>query len=430
MRSSTLFARASVLGLALTTGTLATGCADDPVAPAVAADTTAVAFARRSSRANDAPVATIVSPDSGARFAKGASITFTGSGSDREDGALGGSSLVWRSSRDGRLGTGRQLARSNLSVGTHTITLTATDSRGATGTDSRSIVVEDSAPTTTTTTTTTTGTDTTSTSSPPSDTTTTTTTTTSPPPDTSGGEPSGMSVLVDRDWGCVFSTSCDSGWSYSPNITTGLSLTLDATAPQSSPTVAQMTYPAGFSGGSGPGIAERGFSTHRQTIYISTSVKFSSNWQGHSSGVNKILYFGIDNGSPKIYTSAKGSGTGALVPEVALQSLNAAYYDGVGQTATTVNLLPNVTKGKNFERGKWHRVEYLFIANSPGVADGRVQVWIDGVQTHSYTGIQFVGSAGKNRWEWVKWSPVWGGTGGTVASTMYQQMDHLYISGK
>ena len=92
--------------------------------------------------ANTPPTANITSPSNSNTYISGDSITFNGSGSDNEDGALSGSSLVWTSSRDGQIGSGTSFTSSGLSVGTHTITLAVTDSQGATGSDSVSITVE------------------------------------------------------------------------------------------------------------------------------------------------------------------------------------------------------------------------------------------------------------------------------------------------
>ncbi|MBW3017894.1 PKD domain-containing protein, partial [Candidatus Woesearchaeota archaeon] len=89
---------------------------------------------------NTPPNATITAPANQSSFLNGTQINFTGTGIDAEDGALSGASLAWTSSIDGNFGTGDSINITNLSIGNHTITLTATDSQTATGTDS--ILVE------------------------------------------------------------------------------------------------------------------------------------------------------------------------------------------------------------------------------------------------------------------------------------------------
>ncbi len=88
---------------------------------------------------NDPPVVTITSPSNGHTVDDGTSITFVGSASDTEDGSLT-SSIAWSSNLDGSLGSGGSVS-ATLSVGTHTITASATDSGGATGNDSISVTV-------------------------------------------------------------------------------------------------------------------------------------------------------------------------------------------------------------------------------------------------------------------------------------------------
>ncbi|MBL8936822.1 MAG: PKD domain-containing protein, partial [Archangium sp.] len=90
---------------------------------------------------NQAPVVTITAPMSGTTVPSGSMVTFTGTAADAEDGALSGASVRWSSSRDGALGTGSSLTLSSLSVGTHTISFTATDSGGRSASASITLVV-------------------------------------------------------------------------------------------------------------------------------------------------------------------------------------------------------------------------------------------------------------------------------------------------
>jgi hypothetical protein len=77
----------------------------------------------------ESPRAEIFHPNDGETRAEGSPIPFTGRGFDAEDGSLPGSSLVWTSSIDGQIGTGRQFS-APLSAGSNVVTLTVTDSDG------------------------------------------------------------------------------------------------------------------------------------------------------------------------------------------------------------------------------------------------------------------------------------------------------------
>ncbi|MEE9608500.1 MAG: hypothetical protein V3U03_12235, partial [Myxococcota bacterium] len=83
---------------------------------------------------NTAPSATITAPPDGTSANQGDPVTFMGTATDTEDGDLS-ANLSWVSDRDGALGTGASVTRSDLSVGAHTITASVTDSGGRRGSD-------------------------------------------------------------------------------------------------------------------------------------------------------------------------------------------------------------------------------------------------------------------------------------------------------
>lgn len=80
------------------------------------------------------PRAYIIHPDRELIFAPDHPMLFVGQGHDPEDGVTPGQGLSWSSDLDGYLGGGHTL-ETRLSVGIHTLTLTATDEEGNTGTD-------------------------------------------------------------------------------------------------------------------------------------------------------------------------------------------------------------------------------------------------------------------------------------------------------
>ena len=98
---------------------------------------------------NEIPTAEITNPSDQDEFDEGENISFTGTGNDAEDGALSGGDLVWRSSIDGVIGTGGSVSDRDLSLGTHTISLTATDSADVFGTDIITITISSSSGTAT-----------------------------------------------------------------------------------------------------------------------------------------------------------------------------------------------------------------------------------------------------------------------------------------
>lgn len=89
---------------------------------------------------NSAPSVSISAPSNGASYNAGDSVTFSGSANDTEDGNLGGS-IAWNSSVDGSIGSGSSFSTSGLSVGSHTITASVTDSGGLSDSAQVSITV-------------------------------------------------------------------------------------------------------------------------------------------------------------------------------------------------------------------------------------------------------------------------------------------------
>jgi hypothetical protein len=88
---------------------------------------------------NNPPAVTITAPTDGSSFDDGVSIDFAGSASDIEDGDLTGN-LVWTSDLDGSIGSGGSFS-TVLSVGTHTVTASVTDSGSESGSDAITVNV-------------------------------------------------------------------------------------------------------------------------------------------------------------------------------------------------------------------------------------------------------------------------------------------------
>ncbi|WP_341503671.1 S8 family serine peptidase [Gallaecimonas sp. GXIMD4217] len=81
---------------------------------------------------NAAPVVGISAPVGGSTFTQGDLVTFVASANDAEDGDVT-NTLVWSSDIDGVLGSGATVSTTSLSVGSHSVTASASDSASATG---------------------------------------------------------------------------------------------------------------------------------------------------------------------------------------------------------------------------------------------------------------------------------------------------------
>jgi glucose/arabinose dehydrogenase len=89
---------------------------------------------------NIVPAVTIVTPEEGATYESGTSITFSASAQDAEQGDLSGI-IQWSSDRNGTLGTGASINVSTLSVGTHVITASVTDGGNLVGSATKTIII-------------------------------------------------------------------------------------------------------------------------------------------------------------------------------------------------------------------------------------------------------------------------------------------------
>ncbi len=100
-----------------------------------------VAESRTFTMPNRSPRITILSPGNLYQFKVGDPVVLTGSFFDPEEDLQLNPPLQWMSNLQGPLGSGKQIAVSNLQAGTHLITVSGADSQGARGTASITVVV-------------------------------------------------------------------------------------------------------------------------------------------------------------------------------------------------------------------------------------------------------------------------------------------------
>jgi hypothetical protein len=80
---------------------------------------------------NKPPLVSISNPISGSVVSLGGLVVMQGAATDLEDGHIADGLLTWASDRQGALGAGPSIPTNTLQFGWHNITLSVTDSNGA-----------------------------------------------------------------------------------------------------------------------------------------------------------------------------------------------------------------------------------------------------------------------------------------------------------
>jgi uncharacterized protein YjdB len=229
-------------------------------------------------------------------------------------------------------------------------------------------------------------------------------------------EPAGFRTWSDADW----SSLTPPGWAWSFGQGGNGTLSTDATAPVSPSSVLQIKFPLGFTGtGTEPAkVYLNDPGAPRPTeLYVGLEMMVSNPWQGHSSGVNKILFLNT------------GTTTDALVVEMFGTAppyhLQYAAFE-MGATENHQWLTQNVTNPA-FTLGVWHKIEiYCKYSTTSSSYDGIVKTWLDGVLVMNYTDINWAHDGFGEQ----QIAPTWGGVDNTQVKTEtdYYWIDHIRFS--
>jgi hypothetical protein len=146
-------------------------------------------------------------------------------------------------------------------------------------------------------------------------------------------------------------------------------------------------------------------------MFVGYYVQVNSAWQGHNSGINKMVY--LDDGGSTfsaMWYEMFGSGASPLGLYVVNQSGGSPA--GIHENVTPVN----------FTRGVWHKVEIYQKQGLPGI----VRVWVDGILAIDRSDV-FTRDAAIGM---VTISGIWGGVGDSKTQFDYMRFDHIRISGR
>lgn len=211
---------------------------------------------------------------------------------------------------------------------------------------------------------------------------------------------------VGGDWSCVSRT----GGGLFPPPPEHYDIYTDATSPDP-PSVLRITYPAGWPTAKEPAHCSNSFSKVEE-LYVQYRFKYSSGYQFHGTD-NKQLYFQL------------GVSAGVKVSDWYLTVNGSRKVNVVTQTYATDRHTSNTGYDPTIQTNTWYTMTARFKMNTPGTANGILQVWLDGnlvidkntvgYRSSSQSGYGVVGGT---------ITPVFGGTGGAVkAATDYQYYD-------
>jgi hypothetical protein len=214
-----------------------------------------------------------------------------------------------------------------------------------------------------------------------------------PPPPALPAASDGFTTILDYDLAEIpphYPASVQ-GWTaferpWEQMLYTNLSAVTDASQPGSgSAGAARIWFPTTLPGGYAPINFEWGgpWPTNTGSIDLTFTVKLSSNWDNNgANGGNdgtKFFFFGMQpqNNHCIVIQSLRYDGS-----ETPGSTTLGGAWVGVALQNPTVTYKTNM----NLTRDVWHTVRMQVIANTPGVANGQLRVWVDGVQALINTG--------------------------------------------
>ena len=208
-----------------------------------------------------------------------------------------------------------------------------------------------------------------------------------------------------------------------------VSAVADATAPQPTGlvdnTYLSMDFKPSLGVGSAPGSLLRDFQPTEQyrRVFIGFWLRHDIGWDNNppplvKSGV-KLMWLGADTAVGSFYCGHDHS-------TMDFSCIQQGQVDR--QMSANMNVASASLQGRI---GSWAKYELLFgMSSNDATADGTVDVWIDGVQTHHYTDVRFNGpDSGARVWNSFKWNPTFGGGGSPPEHDQFQSISHIRLMG-
>ena len=245
-------------------------------------------------------------------------------------------------------------------------------------------------------------------------------------------EPSGYVRFAENDLkslpgGLWVRTSLLGCWSWPYAGDPDLTIATASTGPRSPSPFMSTRFPTGLVAGRAPVIfgGWEGRKAHKSKVYMSVWIRIRGNsYENQASGTKfGFLSYGDDesNRQNQGFLILNGRST---------QGIFSSFTFKFVQTKHVVsNRHQNVNTGALFTAGPWHQLETIYEVNTIGKADGKLRMWVDGIQIMNYTDMVYITAAKPVKFNYWNWNPTWGGMTGVRTRTDYIDIDHVYMSG-
>ena len=239
---------------------------------------------------------------------------------------------------------------------------------------------------------------------------------------TCDNRPSDYAVVMDVPWNVLPvaspGTSSEGFWNV-PGQTSTLSIIDVPDAPLSPPHALRIGYPQGAAGGGGPSRwGSRDFPTNQGSVYVCVWVRISPNYSNNGN-VGTKLFFMRDPWNNHFVAFDSPDRDRDLYVMTGLQFRDGSLSTNVGQVYPPAN---------NVAGGAWHKLEFLWQVNTPGVKNGQYRHWVDGaLMAQSSTVMWFLADQDPH-WTSIWFDPTFGGGFHPVPHDQWIDLDHLVVA--
>jgi hypothetical protein len=162
--------------------------------------------------------------------------------------------------------------------------------------------------------------------------------------------------------------------------------------------------------------------------YQRMQVRFSSNWTNANNPVVKLCEPQTEQDGP-ISGTKENHVIAAFDNGVSTSSYLTVVLQGPYYQSRDLMEQPIGNPAANLTNGNWHTMEVLFGPEStPGAGNGTYEAWVDNTQVASYRNVQWLAAGNRVGWPYLLFDPVYGGMQSSPPTTMYWDVDGLYVS--